>query len=168
MLMYSCVHSAFFPVFCKEGALPGIHRRGFHSVKVARRGPLFFTVRRAQRGASLFAAIFVITALAALGGLMTQLLVTGSEETINEWYSAQALYAAESGADWAVWDLTVNGGSGITTDSTVVASQSWMTTSVAAVTIGTRTLYTITSTGEAGGSAASPRAQRQIVVQFMN
>lgn len=124
--------------------------------------------KSAQRGASLFAVIFVITALATLGALMTQLLVTESEETINEWYSAQALYAAESGVDWAVWDLTINGGSGATTDTSVVVNQSWMTTSVASVTIGTRTLYTITSTGEAGGAAANPRAQRQIVVQFMN
>jgi len=136
-----------------------------HCIKAARRGPLL--MKSSQRGASLFAVIFIITALASLGALMTQLLVTESEETINEWYSAQALYAAESGVDWAVWHLTVNGGSGVTTDSTVEANQSWMTTSVAAVTIGTRTLYTITSTGESGGSAASPRAQRQIVVQYM-
>lgn len=134
-------------------------------IKAARRRPLM--TKSAQRGASLFAVIFVITALAAVGALMTQLLVTQSEESINEWYSAQALYAAESGVDWAVWDLTVNGGTGIATDSTVVANQAWMTTGVAALTIGTRTLYTITSTGEAGGSAASPRAQRQLVVQYM-
>ena len=57
-----------------------------------------------QRGAALIAAIFVITALAALGGLMTQLLVLGSEETIDEWYSAQALYAAESGVEWSIYN----------------------------------------------------------------
>lgn len=121
-----------------------------------------------QRGAALIAAIFVITALAALGALMTQLLVLGSEETIDEWYSAQALYAAESGVDWAIWDLTVNGGSGASTNSTVVNNQAWMTTTVSTLTInGTNNLYTITSTGTAGGTSASPRTQRQIVVQYM-
>lgn len=121
-----------------------------------------------QRGAALIAAIFVITALAALGGLMTQLLVLGSEETIDEWYSSQALYAAESGVDWAIWDLTVNGGGGVTTNSTVITNRAWMTTTVSTVMInGTNNLYTITSTGTAGGTAASPRTQRQIVVQFM-
>lgn len=121
-----------------------------------------------QRGAALIAAIFVITALAALGGLMTQMLVTGSEETIDEWYSSQALYAAESGVDWAIWDLTVNGGGGMTTASTVVANRAWMTTTVNTLTInGASKLYTITSTGTAGGTSASPRTQRQIVVQYM-
>jgi len=121
-----------------------------------------------QRGAALIAAIFVITALAALGGLMTQMLVLGSEETIDEWYSSQALYAAESGVDWAIWDLTVNGNTGATTNSVVVSGQAWMTTSVSVVAINsTRNLYTITSTGTAGGTATNPRVQRQIVVQYM-
>lgn len=121
-----------------------------------------------QRGAALIAAIFVITALAALGGLMTQLLVLGSEETIDEWYSSQALYAAESGVDWAIWDLTVNGNTGASTNSTVVSNQAWMTTSVTTVTVnGSSNLYTITSTGTAGGTSTSPRVQRQIVVQYM-
>jgi Tfp pilus assembly protein PilX len=123
---------------------------------------------KGQRGAALIAAIFVITALAALGGLMTQMLVLGTEETIDDWYSAQALYAAESGVEWAVWDLTVNGGSGATTNSMVVNNQAWMTTTVNTVMInGTDNLYTITSTGTAGGTSGSPRTQRQIVVQYM-
>jgi hypothetical protein len=99
---------------------------------------------------------------------MTQLLVLGSEETIDEWYSSQALYAAESGVEWAIWDLTVNGGSGFTSNSTVVTNRAWMTTTVNTVPInGTSNMYTITSTGTAGGTAASPRTQRQIVVQYM-
>lgn len=122
-----------------------------------------------QRGAALIAAIFVITALAALGALMTQLLVLGSEETIDEWYSSQALFAAESGVDWAIWDLTVNGGTGVSTNSTVVSGQAWMTTTVPPPVVinGTNIVYTIISTGTAGGTSASPRTQRQIVVQYM-
>lgn len=134
-----------------------------HSLPLINRGK---PVR--QRGVALIMAIFVITALAALGALMTQLLVLGSEETIDEWYSSQALYAAESGVDWAIWDLTVNGGTGTSTNSTVVSGQVWMTTTVNTVIInGTNRLYTITSTGTAGGTSGSPRTQRQIVVQYM-
>jgi len=121
-----------------------------------------------QRGAALIAAIFVITALAALGGLMTQMLVLGSKETIDEWYSSQALYAAESGVDWAIWDLTVNGGTGAITNGAVLSGQVWMTTTVNTLTInGASNVHTITSTGTAGGTSASPRTQRQIIVQYM-
>jgi len=134
-----------------------------HSLPLINRGK---PVR--QRGVALIMAIFVITALAALGALMTQLLVLGSEETIDEWYSSQALYAAESGVDWAIWDLTVNGGTGTSTNSTVVSGQVWMTTTVnTGIINGTNRLYTITSTGTAGGTSGSPRTQRQIVVQYM-
>jgi len=119
-----------------------------------------------QRGASLVMAIFLITALAALGGLLTQLLVLGSEETINEWYSAQALYAAESGVEWAAQDISA-GGAGSISNGVVLTDQAWMTTTVSPVSIGGRTLYTITSTGSAGGLVSAPRTQRRIVVQFM-
>lgn len=121
-----------------------------------------------QQGAALIAAIFVITALAALGAVMTQMLVSGSEETIDEWYSSQALYAAESGVDWAIWDLTVNGGTGVSTNNTLSSGQVWITTTVNTLTInGINNVYTITSTGTAGGTSGSPRTQRQIVVQYM-
>jgi len=121
-----------------------------------------------QRGAALIAVIFVITALAALGALMTQMLVAGSKETIDEWYSSQALYAAESGIDWAIWDLTINGGTGVSTNNTVINNQAWITTTVNTLTInGTNNVYTITSTGTAGGTSGNPLTQRQIVVQYM-
>ncbi len=121
-----------------------------------------------QRGAALIATIFVITALAALGALMTQMLVLGSEETIDEWYSSQALYAAESGVDWAIWDLTVNSGTGVSTNNTILNDQVWVSTTVNTLTInGSNNVYTITSTGTAGGTSGNPRTQRQIVVHYM-
>lgn len=136
-------------------------------VKPAAHLPLLKTGLAArQRGASLVMAIFLITALAALGGLLTQLLVLGSEETINEWYSAQALYAAESGVEWAARDISAGGSGGIS-NGVVLTDQAWMTTTVSPVSIGGRTLYTITSTGSAGGLVSAPRTQRRIVVQFM-
>lgn len=139
------------------GALP----RGDRGLTAMGAGPAAH-----QRGASLVMAIFLITALAALGGLLTQLLVLGSEETINEWYSAQALYAAESGVEWAARDIRA-GGSGSISNGVVLTDRAWMTSSVSAVSVGGRTLYTITSIGSAGGLVTAPRAQRRIVVQFM-
>jgi hypothetical protein len=116
-----------------------------------------------QRGAALIAAIFVITALAALGGLMTQFLVLGSEETIDEWYSTQALYAAESGVEWSIYN---NGASN--SNQVVVAGSSWFDVNVVTTSFGGgKTLYVITSTGKSGDSAANPRTQRQIVVKYM-
>ena len=119
-----------------------------------------------QRGAALIAAIFVIVALAGLGGVMTQRLVLSTTETINEWYSGQSLAAAETGVQWAVWSL-VNGGDGTINNGVVITNQSWMSTSVETETInGTFNIYTITSVGKAGGTAANPRTQRQISIQF--
>jgi Tfp pilus assembly protein PilX len=120
-----------------------------------------------QSGVSLVTAVFLITALAVLAAMASRFLIVSSEETINELYSGQALAAAESGVDWAVHDILHSGGSGITVDSPVTSGTSWFTTSVTSVTIGPKTQYTITSTGEAGGSASSPRVQRQLVVKFM-
>jgi hypothetical protein len=120
-----------------------------------------------QSGVSLVTAIFLITALAVLAAMASRFLILGSEETINELYSGQALAAAESGVDWAVHDILYSGGSGVTVDSPVTSGTSWFSTSVTSVTIGPKTQYTITSTGEAGGSATNPRVQRQLVVKFM-
>jgi hypothetical protein len=58
-------------------------------------------ISKRHSGASLLTAVFLITALALLGALMTRLMVLSSTETIQEWYAAQSLYAAESGVDWA-------------------------------------------------------------------
>ncbi len=147
---------------------PANPNRGSRNVGVRSAPPRLGPARlpAGQRGASLVMAIFLITALAALGGLLTQLLVLGSEETINEWYSAQALYAAESGMEWAARDIR-GGGSGNISNGVVLTDRAWMSTSVSAVNVGGRTLYTITSTGSAGGVVTAPRAQRRIVVQFM-
>lgn len=58
-----------------------------------------------ERGASLIAAVFLITGLATLGALMTKLMVSGQNETIKEWYAQQAIYAAESAVSYAAYDL---------------------------------------------------------------
>lgn len=124
--------------------------------------------KQSQRGAALIAAIFVITALAGLGGLMTQRLMLSTEETINEWYSGQALAAAESGIQWAVWDITQGSTTGATVTDRSITNSSWMSTTVVTETINTTyKTYTITSVGKAGGTAAAPRTQRQVSVKYI-
>jgi len=119
-----------------------------------------------QSGASLIAAIFLMTGLAVLGAAMTRMMVISSNETINEWRSAQAFYAAESGVEWAIWDLTKNSGDGLATNR-VITTDSWCDTSVTATTVGGQTLYRIIATGKSGGGATNPVAERRLTITFM-
>ena len=146
----------------------------FWQIKRGHKLPLIKkATHKKQMGAAMIAAIFVITGLAALGGLMTQFLVLGTEETINEWYSAQALYAAESGAEWAAFQIETGAYSTACPYSSgtqdVVTNTAWFSVTVTACNqdIGGNRLYRIESTGMAGGVSGDPRTQRQIVVQYM-
>ncbi len=131
---------------------------------------MIFPGPASQRGASIITAIFLITALAALAVAMTRMSVQSSLETSDNYLSQKALYAAESGVEWATYDL-ISGNTGVAADK-VVDSSVWFTTSVITWTIDTgsaneRTYYEITSVGEAGGTAADPRVQRMVSVYFM-
>jgi Tfp pilus assembly protein PilX len=59
-----------------------------------------------QKGVSIITAIFIITGLLVLGLLITRLMMMSSTTTLNEWYSAQSLYAAEAGVDCAAYNAT--------------------------------------------------------------
>lgn len=125
---------------------------------------------RPQTGASILTAIFLITALAVLGALMTKLTIMSSKETINEFYSAQALYAAESGNDWAAYHILNNdtctlgypytADVPISTDSSVTVVINCFQPGKNGQTIN---LYYITTTGKAGSGSA----QRELRVQFI-
>ena len=129
-------------------------------------------LNRYQKGASILTAIFLITALAVLGSLMTKLTITSNQETINEMYSAQALYAAESGTDWAAYHILNNDTCSAADYPPYTATVPVSATSTVEVSINcaqtgksnqTINLYHITVTGKAGGT----RAQRQLTVQFI-
>lgn len=116
---------------------------------------------RRQSGAALLAAVFLITVLAAAGGLTARLVSTGTQTTLSEWFSSQALHAAESGIDWTVY----NGGANAVNQQ--VTANSWFTTNTVATALGGgHTLYVSTITGSAGGTAANPRVERQITVRW--
>lgn len=127
-----------------------------------------------QRGASLITAIFLITALAALAALMTRLMVHGSVVTVNEYFSARALSAAESGIDWAIYDITNNASTGDSGGTVRLegGENIWFNTTIQSWTIDTgsgnqQTYYLVTSQGMAGGTAANPTVRRTLTLQFM-
>jgi Tfp pilus assembly protein PilX len=123
-------------------------------------------ISKRHSGASLLTAVFLITALALLGALMTRLMVLSSTETIQEWYAAQSLYAAESGVDWAAFQIAT--GTYTCTpnsDTHPVTANTTFTVTVSCQEIGGRQLYEITSTGIT--AAPFGQVQRRLVVQFM-
>lgn len=121
-----------------------------------------------QRGASLVTAIFLITALAVLGAMMTRITTLDSAGTVNEWYSAQSLYAAESGIDWGARYIEDNNTCTpySTSNRVVVTGRSWFDLNITCVSVDSFNLYTIISTGKAGGSSGSPMTQRELQVLY--
>jgi len=142
------------------------------------------SLQKNQRGAALITAVFLITGLAVLGSLMTKVTIMSSDLTIREWYSSQALFAAESGIDWGGWYIEQNlqptaPPCPVTYTSAiqeVMTNKSWFSVSITcnsrptpATSTSDLYLYEITSTGSAGGATdgSSPKAQRQIKVQYI-
>ncbi len=121
-----------------------------------------------QRGVSLITAIFLLVAMSALGAIMTQMLVTQSLQTTDEWFSAQALYAAESGLQYAAYQLnrTDPPACNLTATDNSVNAQSWFSIATQPKTLGSIAVCEIIATGKAGGSAMAPAVQRQIVVTY--
>jgi Tfp pilus assembly protein PilX len=126
-----------------------------------------------QHGASLITAIFLITALAILGSIATRLITHASIETANEYMSAQALSAAESGIEFAAYQIATGNyttACQYSVSDQTAAVNAWFDVTVDGCTVdlgGGRRLYIITSTGKAGGSSANPIVQRQIISQYI-
>ncbi|MGE0080335.1 MAG: hypothetical protein AB7U81_03455 [Thiohalomonadaceae bacterium] len=127
------------------------------------------TRRERQQGASLITAVFLITAMAVIAGVMMRLTANTQVTTAEEWLSAQALYAAESGIDWAAYkiaDGTV--GCAASDSGNVAVGDAWFRVSTGdCLNVGGRQVHTITSIGYAGGAPGNAAVQRRIIVQFM-
>ena len=123
-----------------------------------------------QRGASLIAAVFLITGLAVLGALMTKLTLTSNIKTVKEWHAQQALYAAESAVSYAAYDIFNNDDCAARTDIAVAIDTNISSTySVSCAQPGqsgrTVNYYEINATGTA--SSGDYQAQRRIIVQLI-
>lgn len=123
-----------------------------------------------QKGASLIAAVFLITGLAVLGALMTKLTQSNSTKTIKEWHAQQALYAAESAVSYAAYDIfnndncTARNNISVTIDTNVSAeySATCVQPGQSGITVN---YYEIDATGTA--STGDYQAQRRIVVHLI-
>lgn len=124
-----------------------------------------------QSGISIIAAIVLLLGLAILGSMVAVLTSTQSESTINEWYSAQALYAAESATQIAAYQINQSGGNCDAPDTAgpvqlEAGLAAWYTIQSGQTTISGINVCQITASGMAGGSDANPVAQRQITVDY--
>jgi MSHA biogenesis protein MshP len=124
--------------------------------------------RRGQRGVSLVTAIFLLVGLSALGAAMTRMIVTESLQTTDEWLSAQALYAAESGVQYAAYHLnrTSPAACNLTATDLELVSGSWFSITTRPRILGSVAVCEISATGKAGGTASAPAVQRRIVVTY--
>ena len=104
----------------------------------------------------------------ALGAAMTQMVVVQSVQTTDEWFSSQALYAAESGVQYAAYRLNRSSPAACALSVTdfSVGTRGWFSINTQPVTLGTVDVCEITATGKAGNAAAAPTVQRQIVVTY--
>lgn len=131
--------------------------------------PLVISSKR-QSGISIITAIVALLGLSLLGAMIAVLTSTQSESTVNEWYSAQALYAAESGIQVSAYKINHGAGACAAANATDILLEAglpaWYSITTAVVTISGINTCEITATGKAGGTAASPVAQRQIVVNY--
>ena len=119
---------------------------------------------RAQRGFAIVSAIFLLVALAALGGFIATVSTTQHIGSAQDFQGTQVYYAARSGAEWGLYQA-------LKPTPSCVAASSFMVGSVS-VTVGCATtppptstlpneagagyLYTITATACMPGNAAAP------------
>jgi Tfp pilus assembly protein PilX len=117
---------------------------------------------------SLITAVFLLVGLGVLGAVMARMIVTQSQQTIDAWYSSQALYAAESGVQYAAYQLNRSSPAACSLSLTdyEVSPGSWFSIATRPVTLGAVLVCQITATGKAGNAAANPAVQRQIVVTY--
>ena len=121
-----------------------------------------------ELGVSIITAIFLLVGLSALGVAMTKMIVTQSLQTTDAWLSSQALYAAESGVQYAAYQLNRSSPAACSLSETdsAVGTDSWFSIATQLVPLGSTDVCEITATGKAGNSAATPAVQRQIVVTY--
>lgn len=121
-----------------------------------------------QHGFSLPVAIFILVIMALIAAAAVSIMQTGQSGVSNDVMSTRAFYAAESGAQNVLAQLfPLSGGAAncqasyptITFNQTGLASCS-ADTQCTARTVGTRTYYTINSTGNC--SSGDINATRQI------
>jgi Tfp pilus assembly protein PilX len=120
-----------------------------------------------QKGVSIITAIFIVTGLLVLGLLIVRLMMMSSTTTINEWYSAQSLYAAEAGVDCAAYNAVYGAnlcGNGANACTATECPDAQFSFTVNTLDFSGAQRYLITSTGSTNGLYGP--VQRQISAEF--
>ncbi len=121
-----------------------------------------------QQGFSLPVAIFILVIMALIGTAAVSLMQRSMEGVGNEVMSTRAFFAAESGAQYAMNQLFSLTGAAANCPATYPV-QNYNSTGIASctatvqcsgVTVGSKTYYTVTSTGNC--STGDINATRQI------
>ena len=113
---------------------------------------------RAQRGFAIVSAIFLLVALAALGGFIATVSTTQHIGSAQDFQGTQVYYAARSGAEWGLYQALKPTPSCVAASSFMVGSVSVTVGCVATVPneAGAGNLYTLTATACMPGNAAAP------------
>ena len=127
--------------------------------------------KRAQRGFSLPIAIFILVIMALIGAAMVTIMQNGQQSVSTAVLSTRAFFSAQSGAQIALGQLfplnagTANCPASYPTINFTAPGLAGCTAAVScsSSTIGSKTYYTLNSTGTC--DVSSTRAARQIRVQ---
>ena len=113
---------------------------------------------RMQRGFAIVSAIFLLVALAALGGFIAVVSTTQNIGSAQDFQGTQVYYAARAGAEWGLYQALKSSPSCVPTSSFMVDSIAVTVTcgSTTPNEAGAGNLYTISSTACTPGSAAVP------------
>lgn len=123
-----------------------------------------------QQGFSLPVAVFILVIMALIGAAVVSLMEKGQEGVANEVMSTRAFFAAESGAQFALGQVFTLDGS--PANCSAYPQQNYTSTGIAscsasvqcsALTVGSRTYYTITSTGNCTTGTINSTRQIQLM-----
>ena len=121
-----------------------------------------------QKGVSIVAAIFLITALALLATAAVQIVSTGQQSISQEITSVKAYFAAQTGLQWGMYQAvyaTPN-----TTQALTLSNSGLTNTSVNIVflksTFDSNTYYQLTTTGNYSSTASPEYSSRQLRLRF--
>ena len=130
--------------------------------------------KRRQQGFALPVAVFIIVIMALLGAAMVSIMQSGQQGVSTAVLSTRAFFAADTGAQQALANLFPLDGSAascLASYPTVNYNTSGMAGCSAAVTcssvvVGSKTYYTLTSTGTC--SISGERAVRQMELRAVS
>jgi len=121
-----------------------------------------------QRGVSIVAALFLITALALLATAAVQIVTTGQQSISQEITSVKAYFAGQTGLQWGMYQAVyTNPGSTHTlTLSNGGLSSTTVDVDFSSSTIDSNTFYLIDANGKYSTTSSPEYSSRQLRLRF--